>query len=306
MLYAYLTVLLLSVCIKCYAARRLYLSRPSTAKSMCALLLAWSFGQAVLEAYMFYAAQNPTDHDTKTILKSYYVLIVMYVALLPNICFVAIKQSYPAISFYTSLLVAIVLAIYCAMTDYIVLDAKVIGDIITRIPGPYYFVFSLLIIGMLVTIVAIPSIIYRQSNSEIERAKCANILSGALITSITTLIIMVCMRLGLGINAMAVVPLVLSILLLTVTECIQPDSVLDIRAYLPWTQKAKALRYLNRRFIHIDTDVPIDCKLLKKEFQDQLILMASQVFLKQSEAARWLGISDSKFSRDLGRIKNSN
>ena len=303
MFYFYLSVLLVTIGIKFFVARRLVQCRRSAIRSLATVFIMTAYGQSVLELYILFVAQSPEGHNLTAILRIYYGLVTAHMVLLPITIWAVVKRKIPRPGLVGSMGLVVVLSVLLATTDTIVAGAVALPNSITRVPGPYYGVFPLVVLAALFLSIALLTYILIRSRKEIERAKSFNLLIGAILLVAISVAIIFLMAAGVKINAMAILPFGFAVFLFSVGECLQANSVYDVRIHIPGTQKWRQARRMLRHFRVIASDEEFDSKAAAKQYQDELILLAAKIHDTQKAAAESLGISETKFSRDLARIK---
>ena len=305
MFYVYLSALTLSIVIKIVVWRRLRKCGRSPVRSLAMAFVAIAYAESILEIYILYISFNPSEYNLTFILRSYYMLIVAQAVLLPVTIWSVLKHNVPRPGLIGSVSLAFLLSLSVAASEHIVADAVAIPHSITRVPGDYYWIFSVVVMFGLIATLMLPTWVYIRSSKEVEKAKCANMLCGASMLFLIVTGVIVLMANGFAINAMGFVPPALAIFLYSVAVCLHPTKVTDIRADLPWTKKYRTIRMLTSAFRSIDADQPLNSKDAGRELQDELILQAKKLFDTDRKAADWLNISPAKFSRDYNRITKS-
>lgn len=180
-------------------------------------------------------------------------------------------------------------------SDLIIAGVSHTGINLTRVGGPFYWIFQLTVfasIGFTFNI-----LIRANKNQEgLTKLKSKNItitysLYAGYIIGIVALMIFF-----KGINATGILPIFMGILMLCLAKSISNKKILDLTYWLPFSKRRRLINRLVKPFITVyDDGLDID---IKKEYDNIVAMHALQLFNgNQTKAAVWLKSSQSWVSR---------
>lgn len=241
----YFATALIGLVLKIWAGYRLHLHwRTDPGRIWLLLFLAIAYLQTIAETIGYIAFPNGTEQTVTTIMHCYYLAVTAMIIIFPFSVATAVQKVITPL-FVIVGIVLYALFIYALLeTDLIVKGYQRFFYLATRIPGDFYWVFQsmALITLLLCTSLLVQS--YRSSNNEIIKIKSANLLIGFIPLLVVISPIVIAMRMGVSINAAGVLPFLISIYIVVLAENLRDDRLVDLRAYLPWTRKARLLRRL--------------------------------------------------------------
>ena len=138
--------------------------------------------------------------------------------------------------------------------------------------------------------------------TEFNRARSFNLLLAYLPLLISSLGVLILMKLRFNINAAGIFPFVLSVLLIMIAENLKSYNVLDFRIFVPWSRKRQLLREITAPFKLISPEQGL-YKEYKNNIEGIWLHLADDMFVERKDAAAWLGISPSTLSKKLGPKK---
>lgn len=299
----YLWLALAGLAIKLWATYRLRQEwKPSPEAVMCSLLLVLSLSLTVVELCGYYVLIQAPETNVVPLMKGYYALFSANLISLPMFAYVITRQRYGPLIIAINLSVTLVLAYLIVFTGTVIADVTRLEYTYTRVAGEYYWVFQGLSITAIFVILHIAYSGYSQGKDEIQRVKSMNLFIGFAPYALFIVGVIVLMKLGVVVNAAGIGPLLLAIFTLVFAENARRNELHDLRAYVPWTRKAKMIRAISRPIRTVNLS-PNACKELPKQYNDTLVKLAEEMFDKQKDAAVWLGISESTMSRMKTRAK---
>lgn len=262
---------------------------------LCLFFLLITYTQTVLELYGYTLVSDAISDHSIFILKSYYVSIAAFVVLLPLIFYTLLlrRTSLPLIVLCATswaLLSVVILG-----TSLIIADAKHLHYSLTRVPGPYYLIFPVFCLTILISSILFLQKSYRSADEELTRVKAANLMIGFAPLLAGIAVISLLMRLDVPVNAAGTLPILLGFLILMISENFRERLIYDYRVFLPWTKQFKRLFKVAKPFMTIDATP----RNLKDEYEDSMIDLALERHKTQQEAARWLTVSPSTLSRKI-------
>lgn len=243
----FLIIALIGLLLKIWAGYRLNRNwRFSADRIWLLLFLVTSYLQTVVEVIGYSQLSGSTADEVTLIMHTYYLLITATVIIFPfSVATILGKAIHPMFS----ILAAVVYAVFSyalLSTDLIVRGYEVTHYIATRDAGRFYWVFQSMAITSLLLCLVMLIQSCRKSRDEVIRIKSANLLIGFVPFCGALTGIIVAMRMGSSITAAGILPLLISIYIVILVENLRNDRLLDLRAYLPWTEKARLLRRLTR------------------------------------------------------------
>lgn len=238
------------------------------------------------------------------LLRLYHAFVAVYLLLIWVLAMSVVKSRLFLKTTLAVAALALPMVIWFVASDDIVAGSTLLQQTYTRQPGDYYWAFQLIALLSLALCVLVPAVLYHTSEKELHRIKSANMLIGVAGLAFVLVSVITLMQLGVPITAAGILPLVLSLYLLVVAECLRDEFVRDLRAEVPGTQKWREVRALTRHLRVVRGD-PVDAKSMSKQFEEKMISTAEQVYESRKDAAAALNISEAKLSRDLARIKNN-
>lgn len=244
---------------------------------------------------LLYAFAGGTGAAGYWSLIGYYIFTFGTIALLPFIA-VEIVERRP-----NPYLTVIAITAGTAVVALLLFTRTIIADVtpmhysLTRVPGPYYWVFQLsALLTVLFTVVTLAGA--RRSANLFVRAKATNLLLAFLPVFVFAVTVVIAMQMGLKFNAVGILPLCFVIYVAALLQHTDPHRIPDYTLYIPWSKKARLVRELTRHVRSINRDgVTPDAR---REYQDVLTQYALDIHGgNQTQAAQWLKVSQSWVSR---------
>lgn len=294
---------LLGLAIKCsamYVTTKTTSNAPHNNHFIFLLFIIATLSQTLFETIHYLILDEAYQPYQKLIMDGYYISTTATLILLPfSISIIIGSRILPYTKTLAGLLFAAT-AFTIIATPFIIDGYQSLGYSLTRNPGPYYWMFPAIAITMALLSVTIAIVNYFKNRNEIIRVKCINLLIGFTPLVVIVSSILVLMQMGLTLNAAGVGSVLLSAFVLVMSMNLRKDRVLDLTIYLPWSFKARKIRELSRP-LRIVSLSPNTCKDMAKEYDRTMAHVADMMFVKQRDAAAWLGVSDSKMSRLVPR-----
>lgn len=296
----YLAMALIALAAKAWATFRLKQHWNNSIESKVFLfLLVAAYLQTVCELSNYILLNVQPAHYGLLAMRGYYVFTTLSLIILPmSIGSLVTKRI--SVFFALSATVLCIAASYLFIfTDLIVAGFSRLEHSYTRIAGPYYWAFQTFALLSMLLSISFLGKSYYATKDEVTRAKSANLLIGFVPLFLTVVSIVFLMRLGIAINAAGLFPLLVSLYLIALAENITTNKVVDMRAYIPWSKKARIMREVLKPLKVVDLS-PIDSKELAKKYEQKLIEHAVEIFHDRKEAAKWLNVSQAKISKLIG------
>lgn len=241
----YLTIALIGLLLKIWAGFRLHQYwRFGADRVWLLLFLIAAYAQAVIEITGYLFLLDKSAEIITVAMHGYYLTFTLIIVIFPFSVSTIIRNAIHPL-FVASAIVVIALFTHLLISTPLIVEGyERTQYAVTRIPGDYYWVFQAMAITMIILCVSLLAQSYRYSNSELIRIKSANLLIGFIPFGIIITCILVGLRMGSTFTAAGILPLLVSIYVVVLAENLRDDRLLDLRAYLPWTRKARLLRRL--------------------------------------------------------------
>lgn len=256
--------------------------------------------QSVCELLSYYAYRTNASY-IYGILICYYFCLFYTVSLLPFIALSASNTQFPRWLFYSCL------SMIAAITFLLVFSRLIIADVafidstqsITRVAGPYYFVFQVV---SLITIVGTQIILLMKSYDPnyFVRVRSRNLCLAFVPLLLICVFALIAMAVGVSINVAGTLTFSSLIYLAAMVDNIRPDRQPDYMVFVPFSKKNRILVSSLNRLVYMEPGIN------KQTLDEQLIdYYLSQPGLKQKEIAKILNISEPTLSRRKQQLKQN-
>ena len=272
--------------------------------SVCLIFIVISYAQTVLELYGYFLVRHPSGAEL-LLLKLYYVFVLATAFSLPTIIDVAVIRKINLTKLIISFFAWLIFSTIIISTNYVITDIKVLPQVLTRVPGPYYGFFPSVALIVVLYCVFRLKVIANRSKDELIKTKAFNIMIGITLLTLTTFSVTLLMRFGIPINAAGILPLSIGLLVLVLAYQFSDVSIFDLRSLLPFTSKWRQLWHQTRHIHTISVD-PCYCKHLIDEYTDSLIDAADKVCNNQRDIAAYIGVSQATVSRRARKLDRKN
>jgi hypothetical protein len=181
-------------------------------------------------------------------------------------------------------------------SDLVISGATHTGIALTRVAGPYYWIFQISVISLILFCLYILFYIRRSADGFLKVRTNNLILSFALMAGFIIAII-ISMQFIEGINAVGILPIFVALFVVGVIDNICNKHIVDYSYWIPFSKKRREINKLIKPFIEIQSD-GLDPEL-KKEYNKLITQHALELFDgNQTKAAEWLKVSQSWVSRN--------
>lgn len=292
----YLFMTLIGVSAKLWAF--IYLRRRWQPRYLHKLLLGLVLvllAQSTCELMLYAFAHDPGSTHTYWSLVGYYLFTFGTITILPYVALEVVEgrvNPYLAVIAVTAVATTTTMLLFSRL---IIADAVPVHYSLTRVPGPYYWVFQVsALMAVLYTIVTLVTAC--RSQDIFIRAKATNLLLAFLPVFTFAVCIVVLMQMGYKINAVGILPLCMVIYVAALLQHLEDNSIPDYTLLIPWSKKARLVRRLTRHIRQVHREgLKEDTK---NEYQHLLTQYALEIHDgNQTKAARWLKVSQSWVSR---------
>jgi DNA-binding protein Fis len=261
--------------------------------ALCALNIA--------ELMLFIHMDN--EHYLLGILQSYYAAGVIAAASLfyLGIHVTQRKVYYAAISFAASILIAILTFI----PDVILSGFQSIGYSVTRIPGEYFPVLQVYLIGTLVMSVALLLYGALKSADRMVNKRSLVLLISVVPLVFFTITITVTLSLGIKINGTVILSMMTSLMLVILIYCEKHYRLFKFLSYVPYTHeyelRTRAGKLVDKMIQDLfDSGSSVNLKDIRAQFETALIQLAIEsTGGNKTHAAKLLGIGKATLHRKI-------
>ncbi|MDG2176163.1 MAG: hypothetical protein P8M72_08560 [Gammaproteobacteria bacterium] len=197
----------------------------------------------------------------------------------------------------TTVLVLLVLG-----TDLVIAGYQMIGSSITRLAGPYYWLFQ--VYAMFGLLLAIGLNVYGAFGESSSGHKCKATLLCFLPIVISGIAIILLMQAGANINASLILPLATTYLLLALIYIENKDKVFKILVRMPFTHERKGFKLLTAEIEHFLGEASngdkVTLKKLTKAIERHVVALTVEMTNgNQARAASLLNTSTSSVCRKV-------
>ncbi len=299
-IYTYTALTTIGLTIKCLIWLKVtYPEKLSKAHTATTYLIYIQLIQSLTE-YMIYFVGIAFSDDLAIIpLTIYYSCMSASLFLIPYIILLIFTQKQPKWLFPICFIIYSFFIMGLVASDLILAGARYNGISFTRIPGEFYWAFqSLVFISFICSIGLLIYFKITQGRHFVARIKISNFLLCYLLLAAYSLTIIIIMIFFDNINAVGILPILMSIFLLGLAHTVTKDNFLDFSYWIPFSKRHKLVKRLAKPFITVSEDgVGID---IKKEYDSIAVQHALELFNNnQSMAAKWLSISQASVSRKI-------
>ena len=176
-------------------------------------------------------------------------------------------------------------------------DVKSIGYSVTRVAGPYYWVWQLSIIASLLCSLVILSYCWRHNSNSLSRRRAFVLLIGCAPMTLIIIAVIVFMQLGFDFNAAVLVSFFITFLLMVLVYTETNERLFRFLSIIPATREHRSARAINPL---IFGQGPTQLKEASAVFERELIKNAvERCGGNKTHAADMLGISRNTLLRKL-------
>lgn len=254
----------------------------------------------ISELILFFHIFNKTDPTIA--LKIYYSCLIGGIAAMCVYTTSIFNKNWlkTIIKIVTSL--SLIIICLLMFTPMIINGYKPLGELVTASKGSFYFIFQSVAISAL--LYSFISLIYTcLTNKETEKkVRAAYVLASFIPVILTGLSIIFLMILGIQINAIALLPIATTLLLLITLKAEKNHSITDIRMYMPFSKERK----ISQNLIHIISDYSVSDKDYRNTVKDIERVLLSYSYEKtnfcKSKTAEKLNVSRSTLYSMFDRL----
>ncbi len=267
---------------------------------MCALFCLLISG-ALFELSLYYFADDIDSPLANKCLIGFYFCLFYIAGLLPLIALATSNTQIPHWLLYTFLSVISAVTVLLLFSRSIIADIEFVASTasITRVAGPYYFIFQTVVILCLLSTLLI--LIKRSfASNYFVRVRSRNLCIAFIPVFSFSVFIVAAMAMGAKFNAVGILSFCSLIYLSAMIHNIQPKKQPDYLVFMPFTKKNKILANTLNQLVYIEVGGN------NKNLDEQLIdYYLSQPGLKQKEIAKLLDISEATLSRRKQQLKKA-
>jgi hypothetical protein len=232
----------------------------------------------------------------KIALSVYYVCAAICISILPFMVANLARYSINVITTRAIVGLCILVCILLIATKSVIDGVDHTGIALTRIPGPYYWTFQVLVIGCIFYTLFILLTSRKQADGFL-RVRTSNILLVFYFSAPFSIIIIALMQFFEGVNAVGLLPIFVAVFVVGITDNICNHKIVDYSYWIPFSKKRQDINKLIKPFIEIQSD-GLDPEI-KKEYNKLIAQHALELFDgNQTKAAEWLQVSQSWVSRN--------
>ncbi|MGH1426647.1 MAG: hypothetical protein ACRBEE_01810 [Arenicella sp.] len=215
----------------------LYLAKTSHKSKSFILFIALLSIHNLSELFLFYHIF--TETDATLALRMYYACLA---GALAGMCVYSTLVSKPEWHQTTTKVVTVVFTLFCStvmLTPLVIKGELPLGNFVTAIKGDYYFLFQVISITAVAftLFILFKACFFAQSTH--QKIRSAYILASLIPAIIIGLTVLGLMYIGVEINAMAVLPIGTTLILLITLKAENHHNMTDIRMYLPLSKERK-------------------------------------------------------------------
>jgi hypothetical protein len=228
-------------------------------------------------------------------LRAYYLTSFITAVLGPIVVAEVIGFHIPKKLIEYSYRTVFIFIIFLFFSDLIIAGTSHTGINLTRIAGPFYWIFQLTIIGSIFATFYI-LIKSKSQNNGLNKLKVTNLAFSFSPYAMFIILIIFLMIFFKGVNATGILPIFMSVFLLSLAHSISSKKVYDLTYWVPFSRRRRLINRLVRPLITASED-GVDTNI-KKEYDAIVAQHALQLFNgNQTKAAVWLKTSQSWVSR---------
>ena len=192
------------------------------------------------------------------------------------------------------LVLSLILLVLCS--DLIIAGTTHTGISLTRIAGPLYWLFQLIILtSITLTFYILVNACYTKDG--LTKVKAESLTLSFVPYALFIVLIIALMAFFKGINAIGILPILMSLFMLALVKYSTGEKIHDLTYWVPFSKRRKLINQLARPFISVcEEGIEVD---IKKEYDSIVAQHALQLFNgNQTKAANWLHTSQSWVSRN--------
>ena len=241
--------------------------------------------------------------NARPVLLLYYTSILLIIASFINLssCLSGLSIFYQPWLYY-SLVGGLSLLLFGS--DLLIAGVQSIDYSITRIPGEYYWVIQVYIVGGLLVPLTLLSVGAIRQNQRFQRRRCLVVLLGFFPTILSAIGVAVLMQLGYKINASVLISCTITFFLMVLIITENKTAQFNLLRWVPFTQERRQFKASYSLVLdalsQTHYEQPIQLKERLQQLEDQIIELAVlSTGGNQARAAEQLGISKSTLNRKL-------
>ncbi|NKB61850.1 MAG: hypothetical protein GKR95_06825 [Gammaproteobacteria bacterium] len=269
----------------------------AVSKTFLGLLVLQTIASVIEIASLYYGSSPTLPFFSALLLKIYYVTLFWLLAFLLQISMLIAYQELNRKGGIAVYVIATMMTAVMLFTDWLVVDARSIGYTVTRVPGDFYSIVP--IYGLALSLFAIGVCIYgyRILENQFERLRCMYLLISVCSLTAPILVSLMLMSLGYEVNAAVILPIGITLFLITLSYALGNDRLYDIRMWIPFTQAFRLDMARHKEFfVHYDGSEMLAKERRTLHEKRYLIRALSMANGNQKKAAERLGISESAIS----------
>lgn len=280
------------------SGKALFVSNPFLAYFLCSL-----FALNLVEL-TFFLQLIPPD-NALPILISYYIAAIYSAAAYLAIAINLVRPS--RLTQVSVFLMATLMAVLMCIPDLVIAGVTYISYSITKIPGEYYWLLQIYLVGILIigTAILLYGLFYHQNS--LTRKRCLAILISTVPMTIAVISVVGLMALGYPINGAVILSLVTTLTLIILIYTESRYRLFLFLSYVPYTIEndiRKHIAILVRQSVEalFKQGGTLDMKSISAKFESALIEMAIEATNgNKTHAAEILQIGKATLHRKLSR-----
>lgn len=194
------------------------------------------------------------------------------------------------------LALALVAALW--LTNWIVLGYEFNGYVLVSIKGPFYWVFTLTVLGCILAMIGFLLVGTRSTEQRTQR-ECVLTLTGLTPVFAVGAAVVIMRQMGSEISAAVVIPFAVTFFLAVTVYAVRAHQLFDIRVLIPGTRQWRWFWPLAKELTSGQAPLPERMKLIEEALIINALKQSNGV---QSRAARALGLPASSLHRKLRNV----
>ena len=231
------------------------------------------------------------------LLRLYYISILLTLVFSLQISVAIISPSTETLIKVFNYAIAFVMGILALFTDHFIMGGESIGYTATRIPGHYYLITQVYALVMITATIGTGIYGYKRARVHYHRIQSMYVLLSVFFLALPLVIAIALMFFGVKINAAVILPIGVSLFLVSLTYGLNADGLYDIRVWIPGTVMFELHRSLHKEYmLNFDGTEMSAKERIEAHEKRYLIHVLIQTDGNQKEAARMLDVSESTIS----------